>query len=298
MSGRERTQTPRELVLSAEQRFEKARLHYGHGTDNARDEAVYLVLGALGIPFRARSGRIDRPLSGREHRRILGLIERRIDERIPVAYLVNRAWFAGLPFYVDERVLVPRSPIAELIEDRFRPWIDPGRVRRILDIGAGCGAIAVGCAVAFPGAGVDAVDISRGALEITRRNARQHRVARRVRWILSDVYEAVPAAAYDLIVANPPYVSAAEYRALPQEYRHEPRAGLEGGADGLAVVARILAGAARRLNPRGILVMEVGSSAQALVERYPQSPFTWLEFERGGEGVCLLSKKELETGLS
>lgn len=286
--------TPRELILWAERRFDEARLHYGHGTDNARDEAVYLVLGALRIPFRAGSGRIDQPLPETERRWIRGLIEKRIDERIPVAYLINQAWFAGLPFYVDQRVLIPRSPIAELIVERFSPWMDEHEVTRILDIGAGSGCIAVACALAFPGARVDAVDISANALEITKKNARRHRVARCIRCIESDLYDGLPADIYDLIIANPPYVPAAEYRSLPAEYRHEPRAALEAGLDGMDVVRRALTGAARWLSPHGILVVEVGSGARALSEQYPRAAFTWLEFERGEDGVFLLSRQELD----
>lgn len=294
MQPEQAPRTPRELILWAERRFEEARLHYGHGTDNARDEAVYLVLGALRIPFWAGSGRIDRSLPASERRWICGLIERRIDERIPVAYLINQAWFAGLPFYVDPRVLIPRSSIAELIEERFSPWIDERDVTRILDIGSGCGCIAVACALAFPGARVDAADISEDALEITKKNARRHGVARRVRCIETDVYNSLPMGTYDLVIANPPYVPAAELRSLPPEYRHEPRAALEAGLNGMDVVCRVLTGAARWLSPHGILVVEVGSGARALSERYPRAAFTWLEFERGEEGVFLLSRKELD----
>lgn len=268
-------------------------MHYGHGTDNPDDEAVYLVLGALGIPFDCTDQELDRELDDADYARIESLITRRIEERIPVAYLIGRAWFAGVPFKVNSRVLVPRSPIAELVEDRFSPWLDEDRVRRILDIGTGSGCIAVSCALAFPGAMIDAVDLDTAALEVAAENARLHNVAKRVRCIRSDLFEALGDIAYDLIVSNPPYVPTTEYSKLPSEYRHEPGLGLEAGPDGLNVVRRILAGAAAHLEPDGVLVVEVGTARAALETAYPHLPFTWLEFERGGEGVFLLSREQL-----
>ena len=285
--------TPRRLIREAARRFRRARLHYGHGTGNALDEAAYLVLGALDLPFDCTDEDLNRRLDAGACARVECLIERRIEERRPVAYLIGKAWFAGLPFIVDERVLVPRSPVAELIEERFAPWLEEKLVKRILDIGTGSGCIAIACAYAFPQADVDAVDVSPDALKVAEANVRRHGVVQRVRCIESDLFEAVTGESYDLVVANPPYVSAAEYAGLPPEYRHEPGAGLEAGPDGLDLVRRILTEAPAHLNPEGILVVEVGSAREALVEAYPQLPFTWLEFERGGEGVFLLQREQL-----
>jgi ribosomal protein L3 glutamine methyltransferase len=285
--------TARELIQHAARRFRTARLHFGHGTDNALDEAAYLVLGALGLPFDEDAGRQDALLPSERRRQVLELVERRIAERRPVAYLINRAWFAGLEFYVDERVLVPRSPIAELIEQRFRPWIEERQVRNIVDLGTGSGCIAIACALAFPRAAVDAVDTSAAALEVARRNVDLHDAGDRVRCVQSDLFEALDDARYDLVIANLPYVPAASMAVLPPEYRHEPRTGLEAGEDGLDVLRRLLDTAADHMNRGAILVGEVGEAQQTLMHAYPRLPFTWLEFERGGEGVFLLTEGDL-----
>ena len=287
----DKVETPRDLVLWAEARFEGAGLSYGHGTTSAREEAVFLVFHALALPFDVPDAVLDRPLMPEAKSRALALIRERIRTRKPAAYVLGESWFAGLEFYVDERVLVPRSPIAELIEARFSPWLeDP---RRILDIGTGSGCIAIACALAFPEAEVDATDISAGALEIARRNAERHGVRDRVRLLRSDVYESLAGERYDLIVSNPPYVPAVHLATLPPEHRHEPSLGLDGGDDGLAIVSRILEGATEHLSEHGTLVVEAGESATALEARYPRLPFVWLEFERGGEGVFLLEAREL-----
>jgi len=285
--------TIRELILDTEQRFKRAKLHYGHGTETALDDAAFLVLRALALPPGTDGAELDRPVPPADAARVEALALRRIRERIPTAYLLSEAWFAGLPFHVDPRVLIPRSPFAELIDERFSPWVDETGVRRILDVGTGSGCMAVACALAFPEAAVDAIDISAGALEVARGNIERHGVADRVQCIRSDVFNALGGRRYDLIVANPPYVGAAEYAALPPEYGHEPRSGLESGADGLDVVRRLLRGAAAHLEPDGVLIAEVGGSAPVLEQAFPDAPFVWVELERGGDGLFVLSREDL-----
>jgi ribosomal protein L3 glutamine methyltransferase len=273
----------------------RARVHFGHGTDNARDEAAELVFFAAGLPHELGPKAYSRALTPRSIARIDALFERRITARAPLPYLTHRAFFAGLELYVDERVLVPRSPIAELTLERFAPWIDAARVRRILDIGTGSGAIALACAKAFPRARVDAVDLSGAALHVARRNARRLGLDKRVRILKSDYFTAVEGRRYDIIVSNPPYVGRAEMRTLPREYRHEPRLGLASGADGLDSVRAILGKAREHLRRDGILVVEVGNSETALLEAYPRLPFIWpaLVSAEGaiGGGVFLLREQ-------
>jgi ribosomal protein L3 glutamine methyltransferase len=285
--------TVENLVRFGAAEFERAGLAYGHGTDNALDEAAALAFHALDLDHaKAEQAYASRPEPDAS-RRVLELFAARISRRVPAAYLMGRMWFAGLEFEVDERVIVPRSPFAELIHAGFRPWIDPGRVRRILDIGTGSGCIAIACAVAFPEARVDAVDVSAQALEIAARNVARHGVADRVQLLAGDVFEPVGAQRYDLIVSNPPYVSDEEMAALPDEYRREPDLALRAGSDGLDVVRRILSGARSHLEPEGALFVEVGDSDERLERAFPRLPFTWLEFEHGGGGVFLLRASEL-----
>ncbi len=269
-------------------------MHDGHGTDNARDEAAALLWHALQLrspPARARlGGRVPR----RAREAFEALLERRIRERVPAVYLTQRCWFAGLEFHVDPRVLIPRSPIAELIERRFEPWVQASRVRRILDLGIGSGCIAIACARAFARARVDAADISAPALEVARLNIGRHRLARRVRTVRSDHFAALGTASYDIIVSNPPYVGRRELRGLPEEYRHEPRLALAAGRDGLDSVRIILRDAAAHLNPGAILIVEVGNAEVALRRAFPRLPFIWLAFERGGGGVFLLEREQLQ----
>jgi ribosomal protein L3 glutamine methyltransferase len=291
--GRRAPLTVGELASRGARRLARARLHYGHGTDNARDEAAALTLHALGLPAAGGAALWRRRVPADGAARVRALITRRIVERIPAAYLTGVAWFAGIPFYVDGRVLVPRSPLAELIERGFAPWIEPRRVRRLLDIGTGSGCIAIACARAMPWVRVDAVDISAEALAVAATNVRRQRLTRRVRLIESDYFAALGRASYDIIVANPPYVGSRELRTLPPEYRHEPRLALAAGATGLDAVHAILAGARAHLKPRGLLIVEVGNSEGAVRRAYRRLPFVWLEFARGGGGVFLLTREQL-----
>jgi ribosomal protein L3 glutamine methyltransferase len=287
------------VLARATRRLASAKLHYGHGTDNPREEAAALIWYALRLPHAtgsaaARSLR-RRAVTPAALARIDALLARRICERIPASYLTHRCWFAGLQFYVDERVLIPRSPIAELIERRFAPWIPAPNVRRILDVGTGSGCIAIACARAFPRARVDALDVSPDALAVARRNIRRHRLKRRVRAVRSDHFTALRAASYDIIVSNPPYVGRRELGGLPAEYRHEPQLALAAGSDGLDSVRIILRDAAAHLNPGGILIVEVGNSETALRRAFPRLPFVWLSFERGGGGVFMVEQAQLST---
>ncbi|MFT3904906.1 MAG: 50S ribosomal protein L3 N(5)-glutamine methyltransferase [Steroidobacteraceae bacterium] len=282
------------LLRRLSARLQRARLYYGHGTDNARDDAAALIWHVMQLPREADERIARRRVTATHLAALEPLVQRRIRERVPVVYLTQRCWFAGLEMYVDERVLIPRSPIAELIERGFAPWVDPPAVRRVVDIGTGSGCIAIACAVALPRAQVDAVDISPAALEVTRLNIRRHRLGQRVRPVLSDHFSALGQASYDIIVSNPPYVGRREMASLPAEYRHEPELALASGPDGLDSVRVLLAQAAQRLRPRGILVVEVGNSERALRRAFPKLPFTWLEFERGGGGVFVLTREQLE----
>jgi ribosomal protein L3 glutamine methyltransferase len=291
-TGRPRV-TVRSLIEQGSRRLERAGVFFGHGTDNAWDDAAALVWHALRLPENPSPRVYDRVVSPAGQQQVQALLERRIAERIPAVYLTGRTWFAGLPFSVDPRVLIPRSPIAELIEQRFAPWVDASRVGRILDIGTGSGCIAIACAKAFPKARVDAVDISQEALEVARANVRSHRLQRRVRLLLSDHFSALGAETYDIIVSNPPYVGANELEALPPEYAHEPRQALAAGRGGLDSVRVILSEAGRHLRPGGALIVEVGNTERAVRRAWPQLPFTWLEFERGGGGVFLLAAEAL-----
>jgi ribosomal protein L3 glutamine methyltransferase len=280
-----------DALVWAARHLEHAPLNYGHGTDNPLDEAAALVFHAAGWPHDSAPAAYRWALPRAARVRLKRLLARRTRERIPSAYLTGVTWFAGHEIRVDARVLVPRSPIAELIETEFRPFIDGRRVRRILDIGTGSGCIAIACAHAFAAAEVDAADISHGALEVARDNIRRHGLERRVHARLSNIYAGLGARRYDIIVSNPPYVPDADVRVLPAEYQHEPALGLAAGRDGLDAVRTILAGARRHLAPGGILVVEVGDSAPAVERAWPKLPLTWLEFERGGGGVFLLKRE-------
>jgi ribosomal protein L3 glutamine methyltransferase len=284
--------TVQQLIARGARRLRRARVFFGHGTDNARDESAALVWHALGLPpptpkIYARVTNLP------QQRQVRELLTRRIEERIPAVYLTGEIWFAGLLFRTDPRALIPRSPIAELIERGYAPWIDARRVRRVLDIGTGSGCIAIATAKMLPRATVDAVDISAAALQLALVNVRRYRLRRRVRLIESDHFSALKAERYDIIVSNPPYVGAREMRSLPAEYRHEPRLALAAGPDGMDAVRAILKGARRHLNPGGILVVEVGNTEGAVRRAFARLPFTWLTFERGAGGVFLLTAEQL-----
>jgi ribosomal protein L3 glutamine methyltransferase len=272
----------------------RARLHFGHGTDNALDEAAELVFYAAGINHAAGNHAYTRKLTPRRSLRIDELLRRRIKERIPLAYLTHRGFFAGLELYVDERVLVPRSPIAELIVKRFAPWAPARPIRRILDIGTGSGAIALASAKAFPEGRVDAVDISTAALQVCRRNIRRLGLLKRVRALRSDYFAAVEGRRYDIIVSNPPYVGRAEMRRLPREYGHEPTLGLASGADGLDSVRAIFSAARQHLEDDGILVVEVGNTERTLMRAFPRLPFIGPDIAIGGGGVFVLRAADLD----
>jgi ribosomal protein L3 glutamine methyltransferase len=286
--------TIRDFLRYATSRFNAHALYYGHGTDNAWDEAVTLVLHTLHLPHDIHTQILDAHLLHEEKTNLIKLINERVEKRIPVPYLTNEAWFAGLSFYVDERVLIPRSPIAELIEKQFSPWVNADEVHHILDLCTGSGCIAIACAKAFPDAEVDAADISADALTVAKTNVLRHRVEDQVHLHQSDLFSSLPGKKYDLIVSNPPYVNLQEMAALPAEYLHEPSLGLAAGETGLDIVKQILQNAANHLTPNGVLIVEVGNSEVALQESYPNVPFVWLEFERGGGGVFLLTSAELK----
>ncbi|WP_456377312.1 50S ribosomal protein L3 N(5)-glutamine methyltransferase [Thiolapillus sp.] len=284
----------RDWVRWGASRFAEAGLFFGHGTDNAFDESLALVLHALHLDHSLPRDFLDTRLTCKEKERVLGYLRQRMDEHLPAAYITHEAHFAGLSFYVNENVLVPRSPIAELIEAGFEPWLQADDELHILDLCTGSGCIAVACAHYLPHALVDASDISPSALEVARVNTEHHRLQEQITLYRSDLFEELPGHQYDLIVSNPPYVSVEEMQTLPDEFQHEPALGLEAGEDGMDLVARILGAGSRFLKPGGIMIVEVGDSMEYLLARYPQVPFLWLDFERGGHGIFLLTAEQLQ----
>jgi ribosomal protein L3 glutamine methyltransferase len=274
--------------------FKQARLAFGHGTTNALDEAAYLSLHALRLPLHELEPYLDTLLTARQLARILKLYERRITERKPAAYLTREAWLGDFRFYVDERVIVPRSYIAELLRDDLAPWIArPAKIKNALDLCTGSACLAILLAHSFRRAQIDAVDIDRGALRVARRNVDDYGLGDRIALHEADLFSALAGKRYDLIVSNPPYVTAAKMRRLPREYRSEPPIALAGGGDGLAVVRAILSQAAPHLNPKGLLVVEVGHNRRGVEKAFPRLPFIWPETSGGDDCVFLLSREQL-----
>ena len=284
--------TVRDYLRYASSRFSASTVFFGHGTDNVWDEAVQLVMRTLHLPLDNNTLFLDARLTREERQLVLERIQRRIDDRVPLAYLLGEAWFMGMPFHVDERVLVPRSPIGELIENGFQPWLGDKPVERILDLCTGSGCIGIGAATVFEDASVDLSDISPDALAVAESNIDLHELRERVRTVQSDVFANI-GGQYDIIVSNPPYVDAEDLAGMPQEFHHEPALGLAAGNDGLDIAHRIIAGAAAHLTPGGLLVVEVGNSWVALDEAYPDLPFTWLDFSNGGDGVFAIAEQDL-----
>ncbi|MDX1302307.1 50S ribosomal protein L3 N(5)-glutamine methyltransferase [Photobacterium sp.] len=273
-------------------RFNAAGLFYGHGTDNAWDEAVQLVLPTLYLPIDIPSEVRFSRLTSSERLRVVERVIRRINDHTPVAYMTNKAWFCGLEFFVDERVLVPRSPIGELIENHFEPFLKQ-EPTRIMDLCTGSGCIGIACAYEFPNAEVDLVDISTDALDVAEQNIQDHGLEQQVTPLRSDLLRDVPKDKYDLIVTNPPYVDQEDMESLPEEFRHEPELGLAAGTDGLKLMRRIVANAPDYLKDDGVLICEVGNSMVHMEEQYPHLPLTWIEFENGGHGVFMMTREQL-----
>lgn len=278
---------------ACENYFIKNELFYGHGTDNAWDEAVTLCFKVLNLSLESSDDVLKTILSPHEKEQICALAKKRVIERTPLPYLNNEAWFAGLNFYVDQRVIIPRSPVAELILNDFKPWLNPSiKLKNVLDLCTGSGCIAVAIAHYYPDVMVDAVDISQEALSVAKKNTIYHQLENRVKIILSDLFSELSGKKYDLIITNPPYVDDENMSILPPEYQHEPSVALAAGIDGLDIIEKILKQAAHFLNPEGILIAEVGAWWAPLEEKF-NYPYTWLEFENGGEGVFMLSREQL-----
>ena len=284
----------RDYIRWGASQFTAHQVFLGHGTATALDEAAAIVLHTIHQPYNLDDGYLDSLLTRQEREEIVELINKRISERKPSAYLTHEAIFAGLSFYVDERVLVPRSPIAELVEGRFEPWVDEAQVFNILDLCTGGACIAIACAYAFPEAHVDAVEFSADACDVAKINIEKHQLEDQLTLYQSDLFNAVPEKPYDIIVSNPPYVSIDEWEGLPAEFHAEPEMGFKGGVNGLDLVLRILVEASHYMAEQGILIVEVGSSAETLQQLFPDVPFYWLEFERGGDGVFLLTAEQVE----
>jgi len=284
--------TLRDFIRWGASEFTAAKLYFGHGTDNAWDEAEQLVLYTVHLSPLLGDEWLSARLTRVERVRVIENLRRRIDERIPAAYITGQAWFAGLPFIVDERVLVPRSPIGELIQKQFSPWLT-NEPAQILDLCTGSGCIGIACAYAFPDAEIQLSDISFDALSVAEENIQQHNLEDRVFAMQSDLFGNLAGQKFDLIVSNPPYVDADDLATMPPEYHAEPEIGLGSGDDGLDFTRRLLREASDYLTDDGVLIVEVGNSWVALEDAYPDLPFTWIEFERGGHGVFMLRRADL-----
>lgn len=290
-TGLQALRSVRDLVRWGASEFNRAGLVFGHGTDNALDEAFHLVLWSLKLPYDLPAVYLEANLTDDERAAVVELLRARISSRKPAPYLTGEAWFAGLAFEVDERVLIPRSPTAELIQKHFEPWLT-AEPQAILDLCAGSGCIGIACAYAFPGAEVDLAELDPGALELAGRNIARHHLQGRVRALAGDLFQPLDRR-YELIVSNPPYVPTAEWQALAPEFQHEPRQALDAGPDGMDVVERILREAPDHLSEDGLLVCEIGGSQEEFFERFPDIPVAWPEFEKGGDGVFIINRDEL-----
>lgn len=287
--------TIRDLLRYAITRFNTAKLFFGHGSSNALDEAAFLILHTLKLPLDRLDPFLDAHLLPNEVNAILNVIDQRADQRLPAAYITGEAWLGGYRFFVDQRVIVPRSFIAELIPEQFTPWVnDPEAINDILELCTGSGCLPIMLADAFPNAHVDAVDISADALAVARRNVDEYEMQDRITLIESDLYTRVPAKKYDLIITNPPYVNSGSMDKLPEEYRHEPHIALAGGADGMDLVRKIVAGAAQRLTPQGILMVEVGNERAFAEAAFPELELTWLSTSAGDDMVFLVTADQLK----
>ncbi|CAB3853507.1 MAG: 50S ribosomal protein L3 N(5)-glutamine methyltransferase [Achromobacter sp.] len=295
-SARQELLTLRDLIRYGVSRLNAAQVALGHGSDNAWDETVYLVLHALHLPLDTLEPFLDARVLSEERNRVLELIDRRVTERVPAAYLTNEAWLRGHRFYVDARVIVPRSPIAELLDEGLSPWVqDPQAVDSVLDMCTGSGCLAILAALAFPHAQVDAVDVSSDALEVARRNVDDYGLDDRLALHQSNLFDALPERQYDVIVCNPPYVNSGSMDVLPQEYRHEPHLALAGGADGMDLVRRILQAAPRYLSENGVLVLEIGHEREFFEAAFPELSPVWLDTAEASDQLLLLTREQLTT---
>ena len=286
--------TFRDLLRFAVSRFNEAGLFFGHGSTNAYDEAAYLILHTLHLPPDQLEAFLDARLTSAEITQVLSILKRRTLEKIPAAYLTHEAWLGDFSFYVDKRVLIPRSFIAELLREQLAPWVaDPAAIRSVLDLCTGSGCLAILLAHAFEKAKIDATDISNEALEVASKNVDDYGLEQRINLLQSDLFSALAGRRYDLIISNPPYVSAESMEALPEEYRHEPRNALASGEDGLEATQAILQEAANYLTEEGMLIVEIGHNRTALEEIFPQTPFTWLETSAGDGFVFMLKRDHL-----
>lgn len=286
--------TIRDFIRWGSSEFSRHELTFGHGFASAFDEAKYLILHLLSLPLDWPDDYLDCRLTDSERKQVIEVLQQRVNSRQPVAYITRESWFCGLKFYVDERVLVPRSPIAELIANHFEPWIDSTQVHSILDLCTGSGCIAIASQYMFEQCEVFASDISADALEVARINCRDHGLSEQLTLYQSDLFESIPPRQFDVIVSNPPYVDAEDMAVLSEEFQFEPDIGLAAGDDGLALVDRILSDAGGYLNEAGVLFIEVGNSQAAMMEKYTFLPMTWINFEFGGTGVCCIHQKDLK----